>query len=133
MLLLVALYVLVCLVLSLVILLQRGRGGDIASAFGGSSNQAAFGALWRNAADESDDGGSGAVHAARIDAVDIGQRGGARSSAAPRLPLAPQVRRLLPSQLHRRLPAPLHHRRPQHHRRRSNHLPPDGLTVFAVI
>ena len=43
MLLLVALYVLVCLVLSLVILLQRGRGGDIASAFGGSS-QAAFGA-----------------------------------------------------------------------------------------
>ena len=41
---LVALYVLVCLVLSLVILLQQGRGGDIASAFGGSSSQAAFGA-----------------------------------------------------------------------------------------
>ena len=40
----VALYVLVCLVLSLVILLQQGRGGDIASAFGGSSSQAAFGA-----------------------------------------------------------------------------------------
>ena len=38
------LYVLVCLVLSLVILLQQGRGGDIASAFGGSSSQAAFGA-----------------------------------------------------------------------------------------
>jgi preprotein translocase subunit SecG len=37
-------YVLVCLVLSLVILLQQGRGGDIASAFGGSSSQAAFGA-----------------------------------------------------------------------------------------
>ena len=32
------------LVLSLVILLQQGRGGDIASAFGGSSSQAAFGA-----------------------------------------------------------------------------------------
>ena len=31
-------------VLSLVILLQQGRGGDIASAFGGSSSQAAFGA-----------------------------------------------------------------------------------------
>jgi preprotein translocase subunit SecG len=37
-------YVLTCLVLSLVILLQQGRGGDIASAFGGSSSQAAFGA-----------------------------------------------------------------------------------------
>jgi len=41
---LISLYVLVCLVLSLVILLQQGRGGDIASAFGGSSSQAAFGA-----------------------------------------------------------------------------------------
>jgi len=41
---LIALYVLFCLVLSLVILLQQGRGGDIASAFGGSSSQAAFGA-----------------------------------------------------------------------------------------
>jgi preprotein translocase subunit SecG len=41
---LVTLYVLVCLVLSLVILLQQGRGGDIANAFGGSSSQAAFGA-----------------------------------------------------------------------------------------
>ena len=40
----VGLYVLVCLMLSLVILLQQGRGGDIASAFGGSSSQAAFGA-----------------------------------------------------------------------------------------
>src|SRR5688500_14549273 len=40
----VAVYVLICLVLSLVILLQQGRGGDIASAFGGSSSQAAFGA-----------------------------------------------------------------------------------------
>jgi preprotein translocase subunit SecG len=41
---LVGLYLVVCLVLSLVILLQQGRGGDIASAFGGSSSQAAFGA-----------------------------------------------------------------------------------------
>ena len=41
---LIALYVLVCLLLSMVILLQQGRGGDIASAFGGSSSQAAFGA-----------------------------------------------------------------------------------------
>jgi preprotein translocase subunit SecG len=37
-------YVLVCLVLILVILLQQGKGGDIASAFGGGSSQAAFGA-----------------------------------------------------------------------------------------
>jgi preprotein translocase subunit SecG len=41
---LIGIYVLVCLVLSLVILLQQGRGGDIANAFGGSSSQAAFGA-----------------------------------------------------------------------------------------
>jgi len=39
-----ALYVLVCFVLLLVILLQQGKGGDIASAFGGSGSQAAFGA-----------------------------------------------------------------------------------------
>ena len=38
------LYVLVCLVLVLVILLQQGKGGDIAAAFGGGSSQAAFGA-----------------------------------------------------------------------------------------
>jgi len=37
-------YVVVCLVLLLVILLQQGKGGDIASAFGGSSSQTAFGA-----------------------------------------------------------------------------------------
>src|SRR5215213_5962685 len=37
------LYILTCLVL-LVVLLQQGKGGDIASAFGGSSSQTAFGA-----------------------------------------------------------------------------------------
>jgi preprotein translocase subunit SecG len=37
-------YALVCLVLLLVVLLQQGNGGDIASAFGGSGSQAAFGA-----------------------------------------------------------------------------------------
>ena len=41
---LISLYILVCFVLSMVILLQQGRGGDIASAFGGSSSQTAFGA-----------------------------------------------------------------------------------------
>src|SRR3970282_215123 len=39
-----AVYVIVCFVLMLVILLQQGKGGDIASAFGGGSSQAAFGA-----------------------------------------------------------------------------------------
>ena len=40
-----AIYVIVCLVLMLVILLQQGKGGDIANAFGGGGSQgAAFGA-----------------------------------------------------------------------------------------
>lgn len=39
-----AMFVLVCLMLLLVVLLQQGRGGDIASAFGGGSSQTAFGA-----------------------------------------------------------------------------------------
>ena len=38
------LYVVVCLLLLLIVLLQQGRGGDIASAFGGSGSQTAFGA-----------------------------------------------------------------------------------------
>jgi preprotein translocase subunit SecG len=38
------LYVVVCFVLMLVILLQQGKGGDIANAFGGGASQAAFGA-----------------------------------------------------------------------------------------
>ena len=42
--LLIAVYVLVCLLLLVVVLLQQGRAGDIASAFGGSSSQTAFGA-----------------------------------------------------------------------------------------
>ncbi len=42
--LLTSLYVFVCLVLLLVILLQQGKGGDMASAFGGGSSQTAFGA-----------------------------------------------------------------------------------------
>jgi preprotein translocase subunit SecG len=37
-------YVLVCLILMLVVLLQQGKGGDIANAFGGGTSQAAFGA-----------------------------------------------------------------------------------------
>jgi preprotein translocase subunit SecG len=42
--LLTTLYVFACLVLLLVILLQQGKGGDMASAFGGGSSQTAFGA-----------------------------------------------------------------------------------------
>ncbi len=41
---LTTIYVLVCLMLLLVILLQQGKGGDMASAFGGGSSQTAFGA-----------------------------------------------------------------------------------------
>ena len=37
-------YVLVCLLLLLCVLLQQGRGGDMASAFGGGGSQTAFGA-----------------------------------------------------------------------------------------
>ena len=38
-------YVVICFLLLVVVLLQQGKGGDIASAFGGSgSSQAAFGA-----------------------------------------------------------------------------------------
>lgn len=35
------LYVLVCLLLLLCVLLQQGRGGDMASAFGGGGSQTA--------------------------------------------------------------------------------------------
>ena len=41
---LVGLYVIVCFLLIVVILLQQGKGGDIANAFGGGSSQAVFGA-----------------------------------------------------------------------------------------
>jgi preprotein translocase subunit SecG len=37
-------YVLVCLTLVLVVLMQQGKGGSMASAFGGGTSQAAFGA-----------------------------------------------------------------------------------------
>jgi preprotein translocase subunit SecG len=42
--LLIGVYVLVCFLLIVVILLQQGKGGDIANAFGGGSSQAVFGA-----------------------------------------------------------------------------------------
>ena len=37
-------YVITCLMLMLVVLIQQGKAGDLASAFGGGSSQAAFGA-----------------------------------------------------------------------------------------
>jgi len=37
-------FIINCFVLVLVILLQQGKGGDIASAFGGGASQAVFGA-----------------------------------------------------------------------------------------
>ena len=39
-----SIYVTVCVILMLVVLLQQGKGGDIANAFGGGTSQAAFGA-----------------------------------------------------------------------------------------
>ena len=41
--LLYAIYVLACVFLVLVILLQSGKGGDVAAAFGGAGSQTAFG------------------------------------------------------------------------------------------
>jgi preprotein translocase subunit SecG len=41
--LLVILYVLVCIFLILVVLLQQGKGADLAGAFGGAGSQASFG------------------------------------------------------------------------------------------
>jgi len=41
---LVAVYTVVCLLLIGVILLQQGKGGDMANAFGGGGSQAVFGA-----------------------------------------------------------------------------------------
>ena len=40
----VTLYVLTCALLIITILLQQGKGGDIAQAFGGGTSQAVFGA-----------------------------------------------------------------------------------------
>src|SRR5688500_1207842 len=40
----IGIYVIVCLTLILVVLLQQGKGGSIANAFGGGASQAAFGA-----------------------------------------------------------------------------------------
>ena len=42
--LMVSVFGIVCVLLIIVILLQQGKGGDIANAFGGGSSQAAFGA-----------------------------------------------------------------------------------------
>ena len=40
----VTIFVLVCMTLILVVLLQQGKGGSMANAFGGGASQAAFGA-----------------------------------------------------------------------------------------
>ncbi len=41
---LIPVYVIVCVFLILVVLLQQGKGADVAAAFGASSSQTAFGA-----------------------------------------------------------------------------------------
>jgi preprotein translocase subunit SecG len=92
-------YVVVCLVLLMAILLQQGKGGDIASAFGGSSSQTAFGA--RAGATLLTRITSGAAVLFMIGAIALGivwQRGGSGSSvvsgksapvSAPARPAAP--------------------------------------------
>ncbi len=40
---LLILYVIVCIFLVLVVLLQQGKGSDVAAAFGGAASQVAFG------------------------------------------------------------------------------------------
>ena len=70
---------LVCVVLMLVVLIQQGKGGDLAAAFGGGSSQAAFGARdRRDAADEGHLGVRVAVRDLRAGALDP-------RSARPRL------------------------------------------------
>jgi preprotein translocase subunit SecG len=84
------LFVLNCFILMFVILLQQGKGGDIAAAFGGGSSQAAFGAR------------SGATVLSRATTVCavlfvvgalalgiLGQRGGGGSVVGGRAPAAP--------------------------------------------
>ena len=58
------LYVGICLLLLFVVLLQQGKGGDIAAAFGGSGSQAAFGARAgaTHGADAGNDGARRALH-----------------------------------------------------------------------
>jgi preprotein translocase subunit SecG len=41
--LLIVLFIIVCLFLIMVVLLQQGKGADVAAAFGGASSQASFG------------------------------------------------------------------------------------------
>jgi len=87
-----ALYILVCVVMQLAILLQQGKGGDIASAFGGGSSQAAFGA--RTGATVLSKVTTGAAVLFMVGALALsilGQRGGGTGSvvsgtAAPRVP-----------------------------------------------
>ncbi|HEV2064626.1 MAG TPA: preprotein translocase subunit SecG, partial [Thermoanaerobaculia bacterium] len=45
---LLALYIFICFFLILVVLVQQGKGADIAGAFGGGGTQTAFGARGAN-------------------------------------------------------------------------------------
>ena len=114
--------------LSLVILLQQGRGGDIASAFGGSSSQAAFGAR---------SGATLLTKATSIAAVlfmilalalsIIGQRGTSPSSAA-------RQRRLPRRSLRRcRRRGPPRRRQPHQHPRPQNSAAILSISVLTVF
>src|SRR5215470_14043742 len=87
-----ALYILVCFTMMLVVYLQQGKGGDIASAFGGASSQAAFGArsgatvlsraTWVCAAIKSDAPAAGAAAAGSGDDTAAGERNARACSCA---------------------------------------------------
>ena len=83
----VTLYVIVCGLLIITILLQQGKGGDIANAFGGGTSQAVFGAR------------SGVHEMLRVQisvalqAVTMQQRLEALSALAPSASMSPDERR----------------------------------------
>ena len=109
-----ALFVINCFVLMFVILLQQGKGGDIASAFGGGSSQAAFGA--RSGATVLSRATSVCAVLFVIGAIVLGIMGqrGPGSVIGGRAPLAPASAPATPA------PAPARHRLLRLRHQRSN-------------
>ena len=119
-----ALYVLVCLVMLFAILLQQGKGGDIASAFGGGSSQAAFGARTGATVLSKITAGAAALFMVLALALSIlGQRGPGSVVSGTPAPKPPALRR---HRLRRR-PRRLWNKRLRHrHRRRRPHQQSSG-------
>ena len=67
-----AIHILVCFFLIIVVLLQSGKSGDIAAAFGGMGSQTAFRSAWSgNGAFQGDHLVGGTVHGDLDHAVDL--------------------------------------------------------------